>query len=278
MSQQILVVGASGKVGSELVKLLKSQGHAVRVTTGKPASGTDAVQVDLATGAGLDAAFAGIERAFFLSPGGYADQLKVLSPLIAKAKANGLKKVVLMTAIGVDMNPEAPLRKAELELEASGVPFNIIRPQWFMQNFNSFWVQGIKDAGRIDLPAGDGKAAFIDARDIAAVAAKLLTDDSRNGQAFTLTGPELLTHADVAKILSETLGKPVTFHDTTPEDLRKTLLSWGVPADYTELLVTLLGFLKAGYTAVQNDSVKQILGREPGDFRTYAKDFAASWK
>lgn len=278
MSQHILIIGGSGKVGSGIARILKAQGHAVRVTTSKPATNAEQIQVDLATGAGLDAAFAGVERAFFLSPGGFADQYKILAPLIAKAKAAGLKKVVLMTAVGVENAPDSPLRRAELDLVASGVPFNIIRPQWFMQNFNTFWAHGIQSAGEIRLPTGDGKAAFIDARDISAVAAKLLTDDARNGEAFAITGPELLDHAQVAKILSDTLGKPVVYHDIDPDELRKTLLGWGVPADYAELLLALLSYVKAGYSAVQNDTVKELLGRDPIDFKTYAKDFAASWK
>jgi uncharacterized protein YbjT (DUF2867 family) len=277
MSQSILVIGASGTVGSEIVRNLKAEGHTVRTTTSKPTTEAGKVHVDLATGAGLDAAFAGVDRAFFLSPGGYADQYKILAPLIAKAKAANLKKVVLMTAIGVETNPDAPLRKAEVDLENSGVPFNIIRPNWFMQNFNTFWVYGIKEHGAIRLPVGDGKAGFIDARDISAVAAKLLTDDKHNGQAFTLTGPELLTHADVAAAISKEIGKPVTYIDVDPEELKGILLGVGVPADYTELLLLLLSYLKAGYSAVVNDSVKTILGREPGDFKTYAHDFKAAW-
>jgi uncharacterized protein YbjT (DUF2867 family) len=274
---KVLVVGASGTIGSEIVRILKAEGHEVRSTTSKPTTEAGKVHVDLGTGAGLDAAFAGIDRAFFLSPGGYADQYKVLAPLIAKAKASSLKKVVLMTAIGVETNPEAPMRKAEIDLEKSGLDYNIIRPQWFMQNFNTFWVHGIKTAGEIRLPVGTGKAGFIDARDISAVAAKLLTDDRFNNQAFTLTGPALLDHNEVAAAISKEIGKPVTYTDIDPEELKKVLLSVGVPADYTELLLMLLSYLKAGYSAVVNDSVKTILGREPGDFKTYVKDFRSSW-
>ena len=120
MSQQILVIGASGTVGSEIVKNLKVSGHSVRVTTSKPSSSPDAVQVNLATGERLDAAFAGVTRAFFLSPGGYADQYAILAPLIAKAKAAGLEKVVLMTAMGVEGAEGSPMRRAELDLIASG--------------------------------------------------------------------------------------------------------------------------------------------------------------
>ncbi len=277
-SSKILVVGASGTVGSEIVRLLKAQGHSVRTTSSKPTSASDTVTLNLTTGEGLDAAFAGIDRAFFLSPGGYADQYQILAPLIAKSKAVGLKKVVLMTAIGVEQNPEAPMRRAELDLEKSGIPYNIVRPSWFMQNFNTFWVHGIKAQGQIRLPAGDGKAAFIDARDISAVAAKLLVDDKLNNLAFTLTGSELLDHVQVASLISEAAGKPVSYVDVAPEELKQGLLGGGVPADYAELLLLLFTFVKAGYVAVQNNTVLEILGQAPRGFKAYAQDFASSWK
>ena len=277
MTSRILVVGGNGTVGSGLVRILKEQGHAVRVLTSKKTEG-DSVHADLLTGEGLDAAFEGVDRAFFLSPGGYADQHAVLSPLIAKAKAAGLKKVVMMTAIGVEHADGSPMRRAELELEASGVPFNIIRPNWFMQNFVNFWGHGIKTAGTIALPVGDGKAGFIDARDIAASAAALLLDDARRGTAHSLTGPELLDHAQVAAILAQATGKPVTFKDITPDELRPGLLAAGLPADYVEVLLALLGFLKAGFAAVVTDDVKTLTDKAPRTFKAWAEEFADSLK
>jgi uncharacterized protein YbjT (DUF2867 family) len=278
MSQNILIVGASGTVGSEIVRNLKAEGHTVRTTTSKPTTEANKVHVNLATGEGLDAAFAGIDRAFFLSPGGYADQYAILGPLIAKAKAAGLKKVVLMTAAGVENADGAPMRRAELDLIASGVPYNIIRPSWFNQNFVNFWGYGIKTANVIALPVADGKTGFIDSRDISAVAAKLLTDDARNGEGFTLTGPEALTHAQVAAIIAEVTGKPVTFKDIAPEELRPVLVGAGLPPDYVELLLVLLSYIKAGYTGTLTGSVKEILGRDPIAFKTFATEFADSWK
>lgn len=278
MSQQILVIGGSGTVGSQIVKNLKAAGHSVRVTTSKPSTSADVVQVNLATGEGLNAAFAGVNRAFLLSPGGYADQYAVLGPLIAKAKAADLKKVVLMTAMGVEGAEGSPMRRAELDLIASGVPFNIIRPSWFNQNFVNFWGYGIKNLNTIALPVGDGKTAFIDARDIAAVATKLLVDDSRNGECFTLTGPEALSHAEVAALISEATGKTVTFNDISPDELRPVLVGAGIPADYVELLLALLSFIKAGYTAGVTDAVEQITGHKPRTFKAFAHEAADSWK
>jgi uncharacterized protein YbjT (DUF2867 family) len=277
MSQSILVVGGTGTVGSQIAAILKAEGHEVRVATSKaPTEGQ--VHLNLLTGEGLDAAFEGVDRAFFLSPGGYADQYAVLAPLVAKAKSANLKKVVMMTALGVEQAKGSPMRRAEVDLIESGIPYNIIRPSWFNQNFINFWGYGIKNHNAIALPVGNGLAGFIDARDIAAVAAKLLTDDSMNGQGFTLTGPDALTHTQVAALIAEATGKPVTFNDITPDELRPVLIGAGLPTDYVEVLLVLLGYIKAGYTGLVNDKVKTLLGRDPITFKQFATEFSDSWK
>src|SRR4051812_234605 len=276
-----LVIGASGTVGSNIVNELVAKGHSVRATTHRASAvghrdRIETVQLDLATGAGIDAAFAGIDGAFLLAPPGYADQEKLLAPLIEAAKRARLGKVVLMTAMGANA-ADTPFRRVEEALVASGVPFNIIRPNWFMQNFQTFWVQGINANGTIALPAGEAKTSFIDARDIAAVAVRLLTTHDQDGRDFDLTGPESLTHADVARILSTETGRPIGYQDIDPDVLRKGLLAGGVPADYTEFLLVILGFLKQGYAERVTGSVKRLLGREPRNFAQYAHDSRAAW-
>lgn len=277
-SQKILVVGASGTVGSEIVRLLTKEGHSVRTTTSKKdKTDQNKVFVNLLTGEGLENAFEAIDRAFILSPAGYADQYKILSPLIQVAQKKGLKKVVLMSAMGADADPTSPLRRAEVELEKSGLPYNIIRPNWFMQNFNTFWVQGINELNKILLPAGDAKASFIDARDISAVAAKLIVNDDLKNQAFNLTGPESLDHNQVAKAISEVTNKPVTYQEIAPAELKKGLLSAGLPEDYSDFLLLILSYLKAGYNAATTSEVKKILGREPLSFLKYVQDYKNNW-
>jgi uncharacterized protein YbjT (DUF2867 family) len=278
MAHKILVIGASGTVGSGVAALLKQQGHQVRTTTGKKAAaGADQVHLDLASGEGLAKAFEGIERAFIMSPGGYADQYKILSPLIQEAKRRGLKKVVLLSAFGADADDNAPLRRSEIELERSGVPYNVIRPNWFMQNFNTFWLQGIREQGAITLPVGTAKTSFIDARDIAAVAARLLTSDDVNNRAFNLTGPEALDHAQVAAAIGEETGKKVVYKEIEPQQLKQGLLAGGVPEDYADFLLLIMGYLKAGYNAPVTPEVQTLLGRPPIGFRQYAHDFKASF-
>lgn len=272
-----LVIGASGTVGAELAHLLATRGHEVVSATHRAPTRAGQVQVDLATRQGLPAAFAGVDRAFLLSPPGYANQDELLIPLVDEARRHGLKKVVLMSAMGANADPAAPLRKAELALEGSGLAWNIVRPNWFMQNFHTFWLQGLREHGAIFLPVGRAKGSFIDARDIAAVAAELLSRSDLDGRDFDLTGPEALDHDEVASILSRETGRRIFFEDITPEAMRRGLLEAQVPPAYAEFLVRILGFFKAGYSERTTGAVQQILGREPGRFSQYAKDHRAHW-
>lgn len=273
-----LVIGANGTVGSELVRLLREKGHAVLKATSKPVTDTaHEVHLNLATGAGLQSAFAGVEQAFFLAPPGYTNQDELLNPAIDAAKAQGVRKLVLMTAMGANADEAAPMRKAEVHLLKSGLAWNIIRPNWFMQNFNTFWIKGILEHGKIFLPVATAKGSFIDARDIAAVAAQLLSSDALNNQEFDLTGSVALNHDEVAKVLSAETGKGITFEDIPPEAMRSGLLQGGVPAPYAEFLLLILGYFKAGYSERTTDAVQTILGRAPRTLEQYAKDYRAAW-
>lgn len=273
----VLVVGASGTVGSELLRLLKHEGYRVRATTSKAPTNKEQVTVNLATGEGIKAAFEGVDRAFFLSPPGYSDQYQLLSPLIQEAKRKGLKKVVMMTAMGANAVETSPFRRAEIELEKSGLSYNIIRPNWFYQNFNTFWLQGILEQKKILLPAGTAKVGFIDARDISAVAAKLLTTDTFANRDFDITGPQSVDHYEVAQAISKVTGKNIIYEEITPATLQKSLLSVGLPKDYVEFLLMILGFLREGYSAAINNNVNTILGREPKGLEQYTNDYKQSW-
>ena len=276
-----LIIGATGTVGSRIVEQLSREGRSVRATTHRRNAtgihdGVERVYVDLATGEGIKQAFEGVDRVFLLAPPGYADHHKLLAPLVAEAKRRNVEKVVLMTAMGANA-ADTPFRRVEQHLEASGLRYNIIRPNWFMQNFNTFWLAGIRDEGKIRLPVGTAKTSFIDARDIADVAARLLTTNDQDNRDFDLTGPVALDHDAVARMLSESTGRRVTFENVDPELLRKGLLAGGVPGDYTEFLLTILGFLEQGYAERTTGAVKELLGREPIRFEQYAREHRTVW-
>lgn len=282
-NRSFLVLGSSGNVGSEIAQNLHAQGFKVRGTTSQknqPAQkneGIETVFVNLETGEGLHQAFRNIDRAFFLSPAGLDDQYKLLSSLIKAAKDEGLKKIVLMTAIGVNHNPESPFRKAEIDLENSGIAFNIIRPNWFMQNFNSFWVSDILNKNKILLPAAQEKVSFIDTRDISAVIAKLLVNDDKNNMAFDLTGSEALDHNEVAEIISKVTNKKISYEEITPSELKNKLLQAKINDNYANLMVSLFEYIRNGHYAAITNSIKEILGREPITMKQYAEDYKNNW-
>jgi uncharacterized protein YbjT (DUF2867 family) len=189
-----------------------------------------------------------------------------------------LKKVVLMTAMGVEHAPaEAPFRRHEAALAGSGIPYNIIRPNWFMQNFHTFWVGGILKDQKIYFPGGNATASFIDARDISAVALKLLTTDGHNDKAFTLTGPAAITHTEVAEKISASTGRKITYADITSEDFQSSLSGFGLPKDYVGFLAYIAEALKNGAAAPVTGDVKLITGQDPIPFDRYAADFKAKW-
>ena len=272
-----LVIGANGQIGSTLATLLASQGQTVRRATSRAASQPDEVTVNLATGEGLAAALTGADQLFLMAPPGYANQHELLIPATDAAKAAGVRKVLLLSAMGANADESIPLRRAELHLEHSGLAWNVIRPNWFMQNFHTFWVHGIQTQGQIFLPVGNAKGSFIDTRDIAAVAAKLLWSDTFVNAAHDLTGSESLDHAQVAATLSQAAGRTIGYTDIPEEAMRQGLLGAGLPADYTEFLLTILGAFKAGFAEHITDSVRQITGQEPIRLEQYAQDFKSHW-
>jgi uncharacterized protein YbjT (DUF2867 family) len=273
-----LIVGASGTVGRELATRLAAAGHTVRRATSRTPAAPDQVRLDLLTHEGLAQAFDGIDRAFLLAPPGHTNPHELLGPLIEQARAQRLDKLVLMTAMGADADPTAPMRRAELQLEASGVPFNVIRPNWFMQNFHTFWLAGIREHGTIFLPTGTAKGSFIDARDIAAVAAALLGSHAHDGQAFDLTGERALDHDEAAAILSRATGRSIRYQDIPPAAMLDGLLGAGLPRPYAEFLITILGYFKAGYAERTTDAVQRLTGQAPIDFESYAQEHHAHWR
>ncbi|RHX88212.1 NmrA family NAD(P)-binding protein [Leptospira stimsonii] len=280
---KIFVFAGSGLVSGLVIESLLEKGHVVYAGTRNPDSGkkaqnlhwvkADASQPNL----GLEV-LDQVDRAFFLCPPGYTDQFSVLNPWIEKAKSKKLQKVVLMTAIGIDHSPEdLPFRKLEISLENSGLAYNIVRPNWFMQNFQTFWISGILKDKKIYFPGGNAKTSFIDARDIASSAVTLLLNDSSNGKGFTLTGKESITHEEVAQKLSKATGLNVAYADITPEDFKKGLVGAGVPEDYANVLVYIAGALKDGHAAPVSNAVKEITGKDPIPFDQYANDNKKAW-
>lgn len=276
----VFITTATGQIGSVAAAALVQRGIAVRGGSRDPhrisTLGVEPVRFDFQEPATFDAALAGVSTVFVLTPPGFADALAVTGPFVRAAVARGLR-IVTMTAAGVEYAPEAPMRKLELLAETSPGGFAHVRPSWFAQNFETFWKHGIVQAGVIALPAGDAKTTFIDVRDIGEAAAAVLADPSTNGQAYRLTGPDALTYAEAATILSKASGRPIRYESIDDATFAAGLVAAGVPADYTQLMVILFSAVRAGGAAEVDPTIERLIGRKPRSLESYASDRSEQW-
>ncbi|WP_137920805.1 SDR family oxidoreductase [Hydrogenophaga sp. 2FB] len=275
MSGKILVLGAGGNVGRPLLKALRARGEAVKAASrsGAAVDGAEGVVFDIANPATHAAAFEGVDRAYVMLPAGNVQARALLMPVVDALIARKIK-IVFQSVFGVDADDSIPYRQIELAIERAGVPFVILRPNWFADNFHTYWKAGV-DHGVIAVPAAQGKTSFIDARDIAASAAAALTTERFDGKAFNLTGPEAVGYADAAALLSEVTGKPIVYQATDDDSFIAMLTGAGVPNDYASFLASIFHPVREGWTAAVTDHVQQLTGQAPRNLRRYALDHVA---
>lgn len=278
MAGKILVLGSNGTIGSKVVRGLVARGETVKAASRKATAvdGAEAVAFDYEDAATFGPALEGVDRLFVLTPAGYLDPVGLVGPIITTAAARGIK-VVLMTVIGVDADDNIPYRQLELQLEKTGAPFVILRPNWFSDNFQSYWIEGIRH-GAIAVPAAEGKTSFIDTRDIAESIVAALTSDTFNGRAFNLTGPEALSYGEAAAILSRVTGKPVAYTPVDDGTFVGTLVGAGVPEDYARFLASIFHPVREGWVANPTGDVKTLTGHAPRSLETYARDNSEALK
>ncbi|MDX3773656.1 SDR family oxidoreductase [Chromatiaceae bacterium AAb-1] len=278
MAGKVLVSGATGNVGKPLIRALLAKGEQVKAASrsGNAVEGAEGVVFDFANPATFGPAFEGIDRAYVMLPAGYVQAKELLLPLIEAAAARKVK-VVLQSVFGVDADDSIPYRQVEIALEQSGTPYVILRPNWFSDNFHTYWQAGVTH-GQIALPAGEGKSSFIDVRDIAESAAAALTTNRFDGKAFNLTGPAALSYAEAAEILSEELATTITYTAVDDDAFITMLTGAGVPQDYARFLASIFYPVREGWTAAVSDAVETLTGKAPRSVRTYAKDHISALK
>jgi uncharacterized protein YbjT (DUF2867 family) len=282
----LLVTGATGTTGTELLRVLKARGvearglvrdetkaHHLRDLGFEPATG------DLGDPRTLTPALEGVEKAYLVSPIGPM-QSEFEQAFLETAKAAGVKHVVKLSVIGA--SPEAPLRfarthaKVEAALKASGMAWTLLRPTGFMQNTLA-WGPRVLD-GTFYSPVPDAAFSIVDARDVAEVAAVALTEEGHEGKAYGLSGPEAVSFRDQARRVFAAAGREVSVEEIELETLKRELVRAGVPPWNAEGLSELFEMYASGAAQMVTSGVKDALSREPRNLDEFAKDHVESFK
>ena len=269
---EILVIGATGKTGRRLAGQLARHGATVRPASRQAGTWRFDWDDPATWGPALD----GVDGVYFLPPAARLDFVPLMTAFIGRLAPAGVSRAVFLSFRGADAGNDNPFRQTELALLASGTGATVIRPSLFSQNFTEgFLAPPIRDQAVIAAPAGTGRVPFIDAGDIAAVAAAALLNDGHAGRAYDLSGPRVLSFADAAATLSAATGRTIGYLDVPATDWEAGTIAAGVPADYARFLSVLFETLRAGQHDYLTDGVQQVLGRQPRAFGDWAHAEAA---
>ena len=278
----IVVTGATGNIGRPLTQALAEAGQEVTAVsrhTAEVPNGVRHVVADLADPAGLKPALAGAKALFLLLSGDLHAAGASPADIIGEAADSGVRRVVLLSTLGVVTRPFGPTRIAMRALEdtlrESGMDWTILRPGGFASNA-LWWAESVRTQQLVAAPFGDIGVPLIDPADIGAVAAASLLDDRHTGGVYELTGPEVITPRQQAEAIAAALGSPVRFHELT-RDEAKAAMSQSMPAELADDTLTILGSPNPAELRISPD-VQQVLGRAPRSFADWAARNVAAFR
>ena len=222
-------------------------------------------------------AFRGVRKVFLMRPPQIADVQKYMFPALDAAKAAGVEHVVFLSLIGIEQNKGVPHYRVEQYLLTSGLSYTFLRCSFFMQNLNTTHRAEIRDRDEIYVPVGRARTGFIDVRDIGAVAALALTQSGYENQAYDLTGGEALDYYQVAQLLTEVLGRRITYkHPSAPAFFFRQLQNKS-PLVYALVTTWLYGNTRRGMADRITSEVERLLGRKPITLKQYLQDYHKAW-
>jgi uncharacterized protein YbjT (DUF2867 family) len=294
----IVVTGATGNVGFEVLKQLLGAKQELRAAVtdvekaktfleqkGIDTTRFEVVRLEFGDEATYAPTFANANGLFLMRPPAISDTKKVINPAVDAAKNAGVKRVAFLSLQGAEKNPVVPHYAIERHLETSGMTYTFLRAAFFMQNLITTHLEDIRDHNDIFIPVGKGKTAFIDVRDIAAVAVKALTVDEAGlealrlkNQGVELTGSEALEYSEIATILSEVLERPITYSNPSNRRFGKIWKERGYPLAQILVMEALYTVAKLGMAGRLTQDTERVLGRTPITFRQFAEDYKEAWQ
>ncbi|MGK4580022.1 SDR family oxidoreductase [Kitasatospora sp. HPMI-4] len=283
----IVVTGATGTVGSKVVAGLRERGESVRAlvrdTAAVPAGWDEGVQpvaADFGDPASLDAALAGADVVYLLVAVDSEMAAHERNVIDAAVRTGRRPRIVLHGAAGLEHRPEGVrfvgAHVAGYDhLLASGLPWTVVAPNGFYQNFLG-QAESVK-AGQLAVPGGEGAVSYVDARDVADSAVRVLTTEGHEGRIYTLTGPAALTHGEIAAELGAVAGRTVDYLPVAPEAALTEMLKAGWDAWRAEGMVELYGLYAAGHAATVSADVEKLTGRPARSFADFAAEHSAAF-
>jgi uncharacterized protein YbjT (DUF2867 family) len=280
----VLVTGASGNVGGAVVQSLIAAGIPVRAAGTTPAAlermfpGVDVVHLDFHKPSTFGAALDGVGALFLLRPPRIATVGPTLNALVDVAEQVGVDHVVFSSVMGADANRVVPHHRVETHLQASGLSWTILRPGFFAQNLADAYRRDIIGDDRIYLPAGRGRAAFIDVRDLGDVAATVFANlGAHRSAGYTLTGSQAVDFVEVAVVLTRELGRPIRYQPASVLAYMRHLKGQRLPAPQVLVQTILHTGLRRGQAQKVDPTLAALLGRPPRTLREYVHDHRTNW-
>lgn len=280
---KIFITGATGTNGKALVEKLQEKNADFAVGSRNPQQAsqlfgkdTEVRQFDFTDPVTYIEALSGVDKVFLLGPPLVLEVDKLISPFLEYLKEQGIVRVVYFSAMATDQMGASLAFHTNIEhkLKDEDFHYTILKPSFFAQNFKNYESENILERGILFMPAGHGKAGFIDVHDIAAVAAETLTTVGHSKKTYLLTGPELLSYEDVAGILSEVLGKQITYPNPSPEQFKEVLEQSGAPTFIGDYLSNVYQVIANNHVNYLTEDVALVTGKQPAPLKTViARDF-----
>lgn len=280
----VLVTGATGLVGSAVVEYLLERGQPVVAAVREPAT-TESVPTpatprafDFEWGLGrLESTLAGVDRVFLMRPPAIADVQAHLFPFIDACLRRGVRQIVFLSLQGVQGNRSTPHHAVEQHLRRAGAPFTNLRPNFFMQNLITAYADEIRQRGEIVVPAGRARTAFVDARDVARVAATVLTQPGHERKSYTLSGEESLSYSQVAQTMTQVLNRPIRYTRPSEKEYLALLAANGYPQDYLDVQKMIHRVVRLNVSAFPNRAIRRLTGEPATTLRRFLQDHRTAW-
>ncbi len=277
---RILVTGASGNVGRPLTAQLRADGQSVLAAVRERDARDGAVHFDFTDDTTWPAALEGVDRVFLLRPPPLSDVKTYIRPFIAELERRRVLHVVFLSLMGV--NRVMPHWQVEQDLQAAGdrsaMGWTLLRPAFFMQNLTGPYRDDICDDDTISQPAGSGAFSFVDAADLAAVAALVLADPAPHRSAtYPLTGAHAYRYDEVASMLSAAVGRPITYEPGGLLATRREMIAAGSDRTYANVQLAINLTARLGMAAKVTDDLPRLLGRAPTTLQSFIDSHASVW-